>query len=331
VIRFILDNAVDDSALTASGNVDADYPVDNIKKIARTKYVRSTAADVEFIMYGTLTTAVSVSAMVLAKHNFSNSITYQLKLYDAADQGGTKVHDTGLINVSTIEAASALYQWGGFLWGNSPWGGDAKTADNRQFYDLVWWGAATYENVLSYSIHLNVAEGGTYNPFYCNDITIDCDGVYGDGDIITCNMSTLDSGGTGVPVEPGIAYFEVGRVYLGEYLEPSYNISLNHAITWTENTMQYRPSSGTLRSDLVTSNRRFEFELKTIPEEDKTPLHNELISKGLRDDFYVSMFPEDDSEDKIIDYSGAVKFTKVPQYTEFINSYYKSKYIMEEI
>lgn len=335
MIRFILENAIDSSTLDTPSNFDSAYPVDNIKKISRTKSVRSIDAENEFIINGELTTAVDISAMVLARHNFSNTITYRLQLWDGALQTGTE-YDTGYIEVTATEAATALYQWGQFTWGSIPWGADEKDTDKRQFYDLVWWKTdSAVTNVLSYSIKLLV-EGASPagNPFYCNDITIYTDGEYDDNGtpaIITCNMTTLDAGGTGDPVEPGIAYFEIGRVYLGEYIEPSYNISLNHAISWPENTSQYRANSGTLRSDIVTSNRAFEFDLKTIPEVDKEPLHKKLITKGLREDFYISMFPEDTSEDKIIDYSGLVKFTQVPKYTEFISGYYKSKYIMEEI
>ena len=335
MIRFILENAVDVSTLDAPQYLDPAYPVDNVKKISRTRSVRSTDATIEFIINGDLSSTVDISAMVLARHNFSNTITYRLELFSAVGQSGS-LYDTGYVDVTDEEAATSLYQWGGFPWGSVPWGADEKDTDKRQFYDIVWWKTdGAVPNVLSYSIKFLV-EGAspTGNPFYCNDISIYTDGVYdnnGTPAVITCNMTTLDAGGTGQPVEPGISYFEVGRIYLGEYIEPSFNISLNHAIAWPENTSQYRANSGTLRSDQVTSNRSFEFDLKTIPEIDKEPLHKKLIAKGLRDDFYLSMFPEDTSGDKTIDYSGLVKFTRVPKYTEFINGYYKSKYLMEEI
>ena len=77
--------------------------------------------------------------------------------------------------------------------------------------------------------------------------------------------------------------------------------------------------------------KKFEFDIKTINEVDRVILQRALTNVGLRKDFYFSAFPEDCSVDKQEDYSAIVKLTKVPKVTEFQSSWYKSKYVMEEV
>ena len=127
------------------------------------------------------------------------------------------------------------------------------------------------------------------------------------------------------------SYFEIGRLLIGKYIEPTYNIGYGHSLAWEETTKQYRTESGSLRSDVSVPYRRFEFNLGTITEADRVLLQNELRNVGLRRDLFISLFPEDASLEKQIDYSGIVKMVKIPKFTEFAQNYYKSKYIMEEV
>jgi len=86
-----------------------------------------------------------------------------------------------------------------------------------------------------------------------------------------------------------------------------------------------------LRSDNSIPYRKFEFNIGTITEADRILLQHELRNAGLRRDLFISLFPEDVSLEKKSDYSGIVKMTKVPKFTEFAQNYYKAKYIMEEV
>jgi len=128
-----------------------------------------------------------------------------------------------------------------------------------------------------------------------------------------------------------ISYFEIGRLFIGKYIQPTYNIGYGHSLTWQESTKQYRTDAGSLRSDISIPFRKFEFNLGTITESDRVLLQHELRNVGLRKDLFVSLFPEDASNNKKLDYSGIVKMTKVPKFTEFAQNYYKAKYIMEEV
>ena len=127
------------------------------------------------------------------------------------------------------------------------------------------------------------------------------------------------------------SYFEIGRLFIGKYIQPTYNIGYGHSLSWEETTKQYRTESGSLRSDISVPYRKFDFNLGTITEADRILLQHELRNVGLRKDLFVSLFPEDASRDKKIDYSGIVKMTKIPRFTEFAQNYYKSKYTMEEV
>ena len=130
---------------------------------------------------------------------------------------------------------------------------------------------------------------------------------------------------------PTTTELEVGRLFLGQYIEPTYNLSLDHKLSWEEHTTQYRTEGGTLRSDIATPVRKIEFELGTIHASDRPELQSGLRYVGMRKDFYISLFPEDTNQDRITDYSGIMKLTKVPVMQEFAPLYYKSKYVMEEV
>ena len=124
---------------------------------------------------------------------------------------------------------------------------------------------------------------------------------------------------------------EIGRLIVGEYIQPTYTISYGHGLSWQENTKQFRKEGNTLRSNIALPSRRLEFSLNTINEDDRAVLQAGLRNVGLRKDLFISLFPTDIDLDKTKDYSGIVKLTKIPAMIEHTNLYYKSKYIMEEV
>lgn len=128
-----------------------------------------------------------------------------------------------------------------------------------------------------------------------------------------------------------LSYFEIGRLFLGKYIEPTYNLSYGHSLSWEENTNQYRSDAGTLRSDIGLPIRRFEYDIGTVSETDRVLLQNAFRNSGLRRDLFISMFPDDIDIDRRVDYSAIVKLVKIPKFTEYQFKYYRSKYIMEEV
>ena len=124
---------------------------------------------------------------------------------------------------------------------------------------------------------------------------------------------------------------EIGRLIVGEYIQPTYTISYGHGLSWQENTKQFRKAGNTLRSNVALPSRKLEFSLNTINEEDRAVLQYGLRNVGLRRDLFISLFPTDIDLNKTKDYSGIVKLTKIPSMIEHTSLYYKSKYVMEEV
>lgn len=124
---------------------------------------------------------------------------------------------------------------------------------------------------------------------------------------------------------------EIGRLFIGEYIEPTYNLSFGHQLSWIEKTKQYRTDGGSLRSDISIPTRKLQFDIGTMSEEDRAKIQRNMRYVGLRKDLYISLFPEDNEITKQKDYSGIMKLTKIPSMQEYVHNYYKSKYVMEEV
>ena len=181
-IRFILDNdAIDSATLSAGGTgaIDTEYPLDNIKRTSRSKPMISVDAEsaTTVDIKGTMTAEHEVQALVLARHNFSETITYQLFLYSDESWGTPVANYTPVeYTVTSDQAAiSGLYEWGEFAWGTINWGADKPDLDNRQFYDIALWLDQSY-TIKSFTITISVLSGAIINPFYCDEETILCDG-----------------------------------------------------------------------------------------------------------------------------------------------------------
>jgi hypothetical protein len=124
---------------------------------------------------------------------------------------------------------------------------------------------------------------------------------------------------------------EIGRLIVGNYIEPTYNISYGHGLSWVENTRQFRKEGNTLRSTIYEPSKKLTFDLRTINETDRAILQSNFRDIGLRKDMFISIFPEDIDLDKVEHYSGIVKLTKIPSTSEYAHMYYNSKYEMEEV
>ena len=318
MIRFILENLIDSATLTDSPSSDTSYPVDNITKVHRSEVCRSVSTPAIQSYLGNWSTDKTASALVIGRHNFSQYVSYQLILYDGINQTGSEVFNSGVIQLTYSEAATDYIQWGEFRWGIKPWDYNKKDVENIQFKNIVlWFPLTTFRSCkIAFS-----GPTGTVDAVYCNSQDVFCNSIS-----VFCNDS-----GTTTSQDIGIPFYEVGRIFLGEYLEPTYNISFDHSISWQENTTQYRAGSGTLKSDITTKNKRFTFDLNTIPESDRIGIQKKLVNLGLTKDFFISIFPEDTNSDKVLDYSGIVKLTRVPRYTEVRCGYYKSNYVAEEV
>ena len=126
-------------------------------------------------------------------------------------------------------------------------------------------------------------------------------------------------------------YFQIGRLFMGKVIGTEIGASYGHNIYWRENTKQYRTEAGTLRSDIVSPSKTIDFSLNTVYENERSEIQRAFSTVGKQKDFFISLFPLDCSDIQIADYSGIVKMTKTPKYTEFAPSFYAAKYTVEEI
>lgn len=298
------------------------YGIENIKESSRGAVYRSDDCTPTEIL-GTTNTSYSINTIILGRHNFSELVELELYLYSDPAYT-TEVWSSGKISLTYEQAASDLYKWGEFDWGTIPWGENKKDLSLSGSNILAIYLATAPVSAKSFRLLIH---GETVYDHYifCNDPIIYCNNT-----TIYCNQLLTQMPLLNLVPNLGIDYFELGRVFLGKYIEPEYNISFGHTISWNENTDQYRPSSGTLQSSISSKNREFSFDLNTISENDRKTIQKELIKCGLSKDFYISIFPEHSSKEKEIDYSGIVKFTKMPAYSEIQNRYYKSSYTVEE-
>lgn len=302
-LRIVAENYIDNSVLTATPAFKTNLPVDNLKNSSRAKLGRTTDISSQEIS-GVFDSLKTVSAIVLGRHNLDIGAKVTIELFSDTTLT-TSLYTSGTITIDSSTAGKDLWLWGDFIWGSIAWGADKQIDAFSPKANLVHWITTPIEYVQGFKI------------------TILPTGTTGPGLALRNKWFNFWTAGTD--------YFEFGRLIIGEYIEPTYNTSYGHSISWEEDTKQFRTDAGTLRSDISLPNRRLEFDIGTMTENDRTTIQNALRLVGKRKDFYISIFPEDADSSKITDYSGIVKLVKTPRYTEYAHNYYKSKYILEEV
>lgn len=127
-------------------------------------------------------------------------------------------------------------------------------------------------------------------------------------------------------------YLQIYRIMVGKYIESTIGASKNSVWSYKDPSEQYRTESGTLKTDYKKPYKVMSFDLGTINEGERSILSRSLAKVGKQKAFYISVFKSGCSGNyKEIDYSGIVKLTKIPTYTEFAHNYYSSKIEVEEI
>lgn len=124
-------------------------------------------------------------------------------------------------------------------------------------------------------------------------------------------------------------YLEASRLFIGRYLEPSYNMEWGFRLAWNEATTQERTDGGTLRSDGFVPYRRLSFRLADLSLTDRPKFLEWARKDGLRNEIFISAFPEDATALER-DHSMAAKLVSSPECagTRFNN--FASEYVVEE-
>jgi len=129
--------------------------------------------------------------------------------------------------------------------------------------------------------------------------------------------------------DPESTHIDVGRLYLGRYLEPRINMSYGHSLGWQESTSQYRTAGGSLFSDSQEPYRVLNFSLDWLSEVDRGLWLEGVRLVGLRKDVFISLYPEVGGV-KERDYSFAGKFKTMPSFTRAFLNNYAAQYVVEE-
>lgn len=134
----------------------------------------------------------------------------------------------------------------------------------------------------------------------------------------------INKNGTSIP------YFQIYRLFAGNYVETDINIDLDNSIFWNEDTNQYRTDFGTLRSDISYPYKTIDFNFSTMLESERERIQLELAKVGMRKEFYLDIFPTSTTQ-KGVDYRGIFKLKKVPKFSEYAQNIYRSDYTVEEV
>jgi len=298
-LRIVAENYSDEGTLT--GTPTFATSINNMQTQSRAKISRSNITnwaptynqEIELVLPGIKT----VSAIVLGNHNFSVGMIIKFVLYDTDD---TIIYNSGDIEITSEYAENSVSSWGSFLWGPVGWGANALATDYNQQANYVHW--TLTDNIIDTPITDDI-----YYPVF-SAFTLK----------IFCTLSDTKQ-------------LDIGRLIVGDYLEPRYNLGFNHSIEWLEESNQYRTEGYTLRSDVYLPVKKLSFSINNIDAADRTSLTEGLRYVGLRNDFYINLFPDSESFDKELEYSGIMKLTKVPTMSEYALNIYKSKYVMEEV
>lgn len=124
-LHILFGSDLDALTLTTVPAADAGFPETHMQKSARGKFLRVT--DVDLVVKGSVGGAdpsLYASGFALGRHNLKNDATVQIRLYDAINQGGNVVYDSGAQTVNTI------IPWGVMRPGIDPWGASYEDSSN---------------------------------------------------------------------------------------------------------------------------------------------------------------------------------------------------------
>lgn len=117
-LRILYDDKILGATLSASPVLEATLPVENLKTLARSDVARSTSTASQDIL-GNFAASSSCSCFVLWRHNLTADATIRLRLYSAADQGGSLLYDSMAVPAMLADPFGAL------MGGYDPLGGAA--------------------------------------------------------------------------------------------------------------------------------------------------------------------------------------------------------------
>ena len=125
-------------------------------------------------------------------------------------------------------------------------------------------------------------------------------------------------------------YLQAGRLIIGDAITPAKNPQYGLTFAWDESTKQVRSEGGTLRSDNKPQYRVFNFTLEHLSPQERGAMQAATGYVGLRKDWLISVFPENDVGVEERDYNAVVKLTTMPKATLWAYNTYKMPFKLAE-
>ncbi len=144
------------------------------------------------------------------------------------------------------------------------------------------------------------------------------DVFYADGFEVTIDDPALPDG-----------YLEVGRLFCGEYISPEINFSYGAQLAFIDSS-KHRYTQGGVSTQRGTIRREFQFDLKSLGEEDRRRLELEFALAGKWADIFLCAYPEEGGFKEVVHtFLGRRKEDFVHQHTGLET--YQSKIIITEL
>jgi hypothetical protein len=105
--RILADDLILAATLSASPSLESTLPVGNLRTLERSEVARSTSAS-DQVISGNFAASSPVSCCVLWRHNLTTAATWRLELFNAINQGGTKVYDSTAVAAFFADPLEAL-------------------------------------------------------------------------------------------------------------------------------------------------------------------------------------------------------------------------------
>lgn len=239
-------------------------------------------------------------SMFFHRHNITVG-TYRVELISSTAAGastGTTEFDSGNVTIDTnnapINCEVNMNQWGFFTWG-SPWG--TATASGAFFGDNALW--FTTPSTLT---------GPSADKLDRVKITF-----------------------TAVGTSESNDHFEISRIILGQYFQPSINFSKGFNLGVNETGSFLRTDGGALISEFSNFFRTLDLTFSVIPESERRSFHQMFMHCGLRRDLLVSAYPGDSNSIKEQDFTMLAKFVRPFNFVNLQEDYYSLRMSIAEV
>lgn len=125
-------------------------------------------------------------------------------------------------------------------------------------------------------------------------------------------------------------YLQAARMVLGDTFEPFRNMDFGLSFSWREQSKQMRTEGGTLRTDAREAFRRLRISLSRLTPAERVLVTDKMRRIGLRNDFFISCFPESADSTLERDYAGMFKLVEIPEIVHPMYDVFNTTLTIEE-